>query len=430
MIHRSNAGRTPQVNFDVLRHWARTCLLVPMLVLGCANGASDGTGSVGTGGGAARGASGTGGAAAGTGGAVGSGGDIASTGGNGTGGAAAGSAGSGGSGGGVSTDAAVGDAQATGDGVGAEDAGSNGDRGASTGGRGGGTGAAGGNGGGRVVISPVPNGYQAISSYPAPAEATRKAGVPRATLDTFVYTSPFVFGRGQAGPTVRNVHVFIPAQYVAGTEVPFMVIHDGDEQLVSFHTDIVLENLIFQKKLPVMVALFVNRPTTTSTTQRSLEYDCIDADYSNFVMNEILPEVKRRHPELNLTSDPNGRATMGKSSGAVAAFTMAWLHPELYQRVLTFNGSFRNQCADGTGALGYPDAIRAANPAKPLRVYLFSGSGDLTGYAAANQAMADALQAKGTPWRFVYGNGATHSNTYASSLVTEALLWVWAGYPL
>jgi hypothetical protein len=30
---------------------------------------------------------------------------------------------------------------------------------------------------------------------------------------------------------------------------------------------------------------------------------------------------------------------MGKSSGAVAAFTMAWLHPEQYRRVLTFNGN-------------------------------------------------------------------------------------------
>jgi hypothetical protein len=56
--------------------------------------------------------------------------------------------------------------------------------------------------------------------------------------------------------------------------------------------------------------------------------------------------------------------------------------------------------------------------------------GDYPGYAAANQAMADALDAQQYPWRYVYGEGAAHSNTYAASLVTEALLWVWAGYPL
>ena len=185
-----------------------------------------------------------------------------------------------------------------------------------------------------------------------------------------------------------------------------------------------------QPKSKVMVALFVNRPTSTTMTQRSLEYDCIDDDYSRFMLEEILPLVRTRHPELNLTSDPNGRGTMGKSSGAVAAFTMAWRHPDLYRRVLTFNGSFRNQCADGTGALGYPDTIRATDPSKPLRVFLFSGSGDNSGYAAANQAMADALEARGTPWRYVYGEGATHSNSYGASLVTEGLLWLWAGYPL
>jgi enterochelin esterase-like enzyme len=280
------------------------------------------------------------------------------------------------------------------------------------------------------VVVGGPDGYQMVSSYPAPAEATRKAGVPKATLDTFVYTSPTIFGAGQSGPIARNVSVFIPAQYVPNTEVPFIVLHDGDEQLRAFHTDIVLENLIFQKKLPVMAALFVNRPNSNDSRQRSLEYDCIDSDYSDYMIEEILPAVKMHHPELNLTSDPNGRATLGKSSGAVAAFTMAWLHPELYQRVVTFNGSFRNQCGDGPGAMAYPDMIRAAQPAKPLRLYVFSGSGDNAGYAAANQAMADAFKARGLPWRYDYGQGATHDNMYASSRVAEALLWIWAGYPL
>ncbi len=294
---------------------------------------------------------------------------------------------------------------------------------------GGGSGGVASAGTGPVVVSPAADGYAKVSSYPAPQEAKRSASAPPATLDTFVHTSNVVFGKLQNGPTSRNVHVFIPSQYVPGTEVPFMVIHDGDEQIAAFHTDIVLENLIAQKRLPIMAALFVNRPTTTSTTQRSLEYDCLDADYSNFVRDEILPAVQVRHPELKLTSDPNGRGVMGKSSGAVAAFTMAWLHPEQYRRILTFNGSFRNQCADGPGAQGYPDAI-LATPAQPLRMYLFSGSGDIPGYAAANQAMADALDMQKYPWRYVYGEGATHSNMYAASLVTEALLWVWAGYPL
>ena len=134
--------------------------------------------------------------------------------------------------------------------------------------------------------------------------------------------------------------------------------------------------------------------------------------------------------ELKLTDDPNGRATLGKSSGAPAAFTMAWLRPDLYRRVVTFNGSWINICRDGTGAAGYPDTIRATDPAKPLRLYLFSGSGDNANYPAVNQAMADAFKAKGLPWRYDFGQGATHNSTYAASRVADALLWIWAGYPL
>lgn len=369
-------------------------------------GVSGGVSGSGLGGAPQTGAGGSLNGTAGTvndsGGAAGSGGALAGTGG-------AGGAGSGGAAG----NAGSGGAPAVG--------------GAATGGNGAG-GATGGAPNGVVVGGP--DGYHEFSTFNAPPEATRQPGAPKATLDTFVYTSPTIFGRGQSGPVERDVAVFIPAQYVPNTEVPFIVLHDGREQLNTFHTDIVLENLIAQKKLPVMAALFVNRPNNNDSGQRSLEYDCIDSDYSEYMIKEIIPAVKVHHPELKLTDDPNGRATLGKSSGAPAAFTMAWLRPDLYRRVVTFNGSWINICRDGAGAAGYPDMIRATDPAKPLRLYLFSGSGDNANYPAVNQAMADAFKAKGMPWRYDFGQGATHNSTYAASRITDALLWIWAGYPL
>jgi enterochelin esterase-like enzyme len=177
-----------------------------------------------------------------------------------------------------------------------------------------------------------------------------------------------------------------------------------------------------------MAAIFVNRPD--NGPQRSIEYDCLDDDFSKFLFDEIFPEVKRRNPDLNFTTDPNGRGALGKSSGGPAAFTLGWRHPESFHRILTMNGSFVNICKDGTGAAAYPNMIRMTDPAKPLRVYMFSGSGDNPGFAAGNQAMADALMAKGYPWRYVYGEGSNHGNNFGASLMTEALLWVWAGYPL
>ncbi|HEX2870033.1 MAG TPA: alpha/beta hydrolase-fold protein [Polyangiaceae bacterium] len=277
---------------------------------------------------------------------------------------------------------------------------------------------------GKLVVSPVTDGKQIVHGpYASPPEATRQPGVPRARLEHFVFDTSQVFPG-----TSRNVDVLIPAQYVAGNTAPLMVVQDGDEQQRAFKTDIVVENLIFQKKLPVMVVIFVNR--ADNGPKRSLEYDCLDDDYSSFILSELVPEVKARFPELSLTSDPDGRAALGKSSGGPAAFTLGWRHPELFRRITTLNGSFVKRCKDGTGADAYPNLIKATEPPKPLRVYLFSGSNDNAGFAAGNQAMADALAAKGYAWRYVFGEGAGHGNDYGASLIVEALLWTWAGYPL
>ena len=47
--------------------------------------------------------------------------------------------------------------------------------------------------------------------------------------------------------------------------------------------------------------------------------------------------------QVTLTSDPEGRAAMGGSSGGAAAFIMAWFHPEWYHRVISYSGTFVNQ---------------------------------------------------------------------------------------
>jgi enterochelin esterase-like enzyme len=283
------------------------------------------------------------------------------------------------------------------------------------------TGGAGGSG--AVVVSPVMDGKQTIMGpYNPPPEATLLPGAPPAMQDKFVYSTSKIFPG-----TSRDVDIFIPAQYVPGTPVPFLIIQDGNEQLNAYKTDVVLTNLIHQKRLPVMAAIFVNR--ADNGPKRSLEYDCIDDDYSRFILEEIIPLAKMRHPDLNLTSDPNGRGSLGKSSGAPAAFTLGWRHPDAFTRITTFNGTFINICRDGQGAGAYPGLV-ASSPMKPLRVYMFSGDGDNGGFAAGNQKLADALNAKGNAWRYVYGVKSTHSNTFAASLITEALLWTWAGYPL
>ena len=124
-----------------------------------------------------------------------------------------------------------------------------------------------------------------------------------------------------------------------GTAAPFIVGADGPDRTLFT----ALDNLIAQKRVPVMIAISIgNGSGDAQGSQRGLEYDTMSGLYAEFVEKEVLPLVEKQY-NVKLTKDPDGRATMGGSSGGSAALIMAWYHPELYHRVLTYSGTYVNQ---------------------------------------------------------------------------------------
>ena len=97
-----------------------------------------------------------------------------------------------------------------------------------------------------------------------------------------------------------------------------------------------LDNLIHEKRIPPIVAVLL---APGPGGQRTIEYDTVSDRYTNFVETEVLPRITRDY-QVAFTTDPEGRATFGMSSGAAAALTMAWLHPNLYRRVISYSGTF------------------------------------------------------------------------------------------
>ncbi len=301
------------------------------------------------------------------------------------------------------------------------------------------------------------------ATHPAAPEMSVQDGVPQGTIYNFTMESAdskFYPGiaREQGGgmrpdpdhpgrmlvsshpaPYTRKVAVYVPKQYVPGTVAPFIVGADGPD-LGLFKA---LDNLIAQKKLPVMIAISIgNGGGDAQGSERGLEYDTMSGKYAEFVEQEVLPLVEKQY-NVKLTRDPEGRATMGGSSGGSCAMAMAWYHPELYHRVLTYSGTYVNQqwpLDEKTphGAWEFHEHLIPNSPVKPIRIWMEVGDrdnlstrDDYHDWVLANELMAKVLAAKGYHYQFVFAVNAGHTDrAVKAQTLPEALQYIWQGYPI
>ena len=298
-------------------------------------------------------------------------------------------------------------------------------------------------------------------------EFQAKEGVPQGTLNEFTMSSadskfypgivrdPGTFGTADPAnpakmivttshpaPYTRQVWVYVPKQYVPGTAAPFLVGADG----VDKAWPAVLDNMIAAHRIPVMIGIFIgNGGGDAQGSERGLEYDTMSGKYAEFVEREVLPLVEQKYG-VKLTKDPDGRATMGASSGGSCALIMAWYHPELYHRVLTFSGTYVNQQWPWNpetpgGAWGFHQSLIPNSPRKPLRIWMEVGDRDnlnmnalhdnMHDWVVANENMARVLAAKGYHYQFVFAKNAGHTDrAVRAQIFPEALEYVWQGYPV
>jgi enterochelin esterase-like enzyme len=243
-------------------------------------------------------------------------------------------------------------------------------------------------------------------------------------------------------PYTRKVAVYVPKQYVAGTKAPFIVGADGPDKALF----VALDNLIADKRVPAMVAISIgNGSGDAQGSERGLEYDTMSGKYAEFVEQEVLPFVESQC-KVKLTKDPDGRATMGCSSGGSCALIMAWYHPDLYHRVLTFSGTFVNQQWPHNpqtpgGAWDLHRTLIPNSPPRPLRLWMEVGDRDLLNpnsmrdnmhdWVLANENTAKALAAKGYHYQFCFVRNAGHCDgKMKQQMLPEALEYVWHGYPI
>ena len=166
----------------------------------------------------------------------------------------------------------------------------------------------------------------------------------------------------------------MPAQYDPAVPASLMIYNDGQAFMApegDVRAQVVMDNLIYRREIPVMIgSLHQSRPPARSagaerqangatapptgppnTTRWTISTRA--SSWMNCFRCSTRSTTYRRIPERH--------GIGGSSSGAIAAFTVAWERPDDFRKVLSNVGSFTNI----RGGNAYPDIIRKSEK-KPI----------------------------------------------------------------
>lgn len=260
-------------------------------------------------------------------------------------------------------------------------------------------------------------------SYPLP-------GVPRGTLSERRTVASNVY----PGMT-SNYWVYANPGVDLANGAPLMVWQDGEtivgnQDLLRLRLQIVSDNLVSRGSIPPMIHVLI-QPGQAKTPMRSIQYDTVSGTYGKYLIEEVLPDVERRH---KIRRDAYSRAIGGASSGAICAFNAAWYYPEHFSRVLSHIGSYTalqwrpEERLDG----GYIVSRKVGREArKNLRVWLSDGADDNESRAGSwplsNIELANALKLRGYDFHFRFGT-SLHAIAQGAMDLPESLAWLWRDY--
>lgn len=279
--------------------------------------------------------------------------------------------------------------------------------------------------------------------YKLGPDSLSQEGVPKGEI-----RGPFVIQSNVYPGTQHTYWVYVPAQYDPAVPASLMVFQDGQafkDENGDLRTQNVMDNLIYRREIPVMIGVFINpgrrpdqpEPTPRDwgdrTTNRPVEYNSLGDQYARVIVDELLPALRK---DYNISDDPDRRGIGGASSGAIAAFTVAWERPNQFRKVLSIVGSFTNL----RGGYVYPEAVRKSEK-KPLRIFLQDGRNDNRALNAngnydetrdwfyQNVRLMQALTEKGYDLNYAWGMNQ-HGQKMGGAIMPEMMRWLWRDGPV
>ena len=291
--------------------------------------------------------------------------------------------------------------------------------------------------------APSPQAPSPDRLYHIGPDSLAQDGVPKGAL-----RGPFTLPSEAYPGTQHTYWIYVPAQYDPAVPASLMIFQDGqafknpDGNLRAHN---VMDNLIYRREIPVMIGVFINpgrrpdqpEPTPQNwgdrDTNRPTEYNTLDDKYARVIVDELMPAL---YKDFNISKDPERHGIGGASSGAIAAFTVAWHRPNDFRKVLSIVGSFVNL----RGGHAYADLVQKSEK-KPIRIFLQDGRNDNRGVGRGggydetrdwflqNVRLMKALSEKGYEVNYAWGMNQ-HGQAMGGAILPEMMRWLWRDHPV
>lgn len=245
-----------------------------------------------------------------------------------------------------------------------------------------------------------------MPGYQPPAEVIVDPAIAHGTVRDTLFYSAILNNK-------RTVRVYTPPGYAGSAEsYPLVLFHDGPEYVTLGSAATVLDNLLAQKRIRPMVAVFV--PPYSPET-RSDEYaGSRQRLFGEFIVNELLPWLKGRY---RLIDDPALRATVGASNGGNISLYLGYTWPQFFGLVGAQSSYIQPSLLSG-----FRD-----EPVKPLRIYLDMGLYDIPLLIPLARELAPVLRGKEYPFFYQeipeghsWGNWRGHLDDLLTFLFPDA----------
>src|SRR5262245_27653954 len=294
-----------------------------------------------------------------------------------------------------------------------------------------------------LVAQNPPQPLNPDTLYRLGPDSLEQEGVPKGQL-----RGPFTLPSAVYPGTQHTYWIYVPGQYSPSTAASLMIFNDGQAFIApagNLRAHNVLDNLIYRREISVMIAVFINpgrrpdqpEPTLQNwgdrDTNRPTEYNSLDDRYPRVIVDELLPLL---YKDYNISKDPDQHGIGGASSGAIAAFTVAWERPNQFRKVLSIVGSFTNI----RGGHQYADIVLKSEK-KPIRIFLQDGRNDNRALNAngnydetrdwfyQNVRLMQALTTKGYEVNYAWGMNR-HGQAMGGAIMPEMMRWLWRDQPV